>query len=65
MSKLTNREESKIYEASLAGVQSARIAELVGCTEKQVLATLEDYRRLEADRDAWEAALAAEKASRA
>jgi hypothetical protein len=63
--ELTLRQESQIYEAAMAGIKSARIAELIGCTEAQVLAVIEDYRRLQAERDAWDATLAAEKATEA
>lgn len=62
MKALTTRHESQINEAATAGVKLARIAELLGCTEAQVLATIELYRRLRAERDAWDAVLAAEKA---
>lgn len=61
---LTLRQESKINEAHLAGVKPKRIAELIGCTEQEVLATLEIFRRLKADRDEWDAVLEAEKNGR-
>ncbi len=61
---LTLRQESKINEAHLAGVKLKRIAELIGCTEQEVLATLEIFRRLKADRDEWDAVLEAEKNGR-
>ena len=32
--KLTSRQESQIFEASQAGIAPARIAELIGCTER-------------------------------
>ena len=62
MRGLTLRQESKIYEAACAGINTARIAELMNCTEEEVLATLADYQRLKNERDAWDATLEAEKA---
>ena len=62
MKALTTRQESQINEAATAGIKPARIAELINCTEAQVLATIELYRRLHAERDAWGAIIEAEKA---
>ena len=59
---LSLRQESKIHEAAMKGIKPARIAEPIGCTERQVLAVLADYRRLKADRDAWDAVIEAERA---
>ena len=62
MSKLTMRQESQINEAERAGIKPARIAELIGCKEKQVLAVIEDYQRIRKSQADWTAVVEAEKA---
>ena len=59
--KLTSRQESQIFEASQAGIAPARIAELIGCTEKQVWDVIADYRRILAEQDAWTKTVQAER----
>ena len=39
----------------------ARIAELLGCTEAQVLTVIEDYRRIINDINAWDAIVERER----
>ena len=59
---LTSRQESRIHQAHLAGIKPARIAELIGCKEKQVLAVLEEYRLIKESLDEWDNIIKAEKA---
>lgn len=61
MSTLTSRQESRIYQASRAGIKPVRIAELVGCTEQQVLKILEEYDKLNRERDEWDAIIERER----
>lgn len=58
--RLTSRQESQIFEASQAGVPPTRIAELIGCTERQVVETIADYHRILAEQKAWTAMVEAE-----
>lgn len=45
----------------MAGIEPARIAELIGCTEKQVAATIEEYASLRRARDDWDAVIERER----
>lgn len=57
-------QSSKAREAYDAGIPTTRIAELLGCTEAQVLFAIEEYRKIRAEIAEWKAIIETEKAKR-
>ena len=57
-------QSSRARDAYEAGIPTARIAELLDCTEAQVLMAIESYHTIQKEIDEWKATIEVEKGKR-